>query len=576
MGPHLRPNVGRARLNAPRPGSHLEQLEASLAHADAERQAQASAVEEELGRLSGIYGQLKDDLVTARAERDEAREQARRERARRAHETSQLNENLRKSRETERRLVDEAASSTRAEFVRERLADTPVERRQLQPGEIPEIEGFRVQSLLGRGGMASVFRAERTRDGQEVALKILHGERAASRNRVELFLREAAMMLQLDHPGLLRALDAGECAYGPYLVLPVVSGRNLAIRVRRDGPLREVDAIRVALQMGRALRYCTRGGLIHRDVKPSNILEDTEGRLRLCDFGLAALQTGDAGRAYGSPGFASPEQLFTPHDVDERADIYGLGCTLWCLVVAQRPFDGTAKESFNAARTTDLSDPRVEGADISPRLAQVIRRMGRADRERRYRNWDECLLDLMLVEAGNPPMAAHLADAFASAREDRDDDASAPDGSSEIAPAKSDAIAKSASESDGAPPPGPYPGAMSPCFPDLAPVGASDRASEDADGSSTRDVLPAPRRTLAPQRYVVPALCLVIAMVASLIVGAEFLRETPAIVLERRARDMAAEGHTDEAVSALRRAADLLGPEDAARLLEVALELQAR
>jgi len=525
------------------------------------------AVEDELGRLSGIYGQLKDDLLTARAERDQARDETRRERERRARETFKLSESLRTSRETEERLVDEAARSTRAEFVRKRLASAPVERQQLQPGEMPILRGYRIESLLGRGGMASVFRATRLEDDASVAIKILHGDRAGSRNRVELFLREAAMMLQLDHPALLRALDAGECNYGPYLILPVVSGRNLAIRVRRDGPMREKDALGVALEIGRALRYCKRGGLIHRDVKPSNILEDQDGHLRLCDFGLAALQTGDAGRAYGSPGFAAPEQLFTPDDVDERADIYGLGCTLWCLVVARRPFQGGPKESFDAARTTDLSDPRVEGADISPRFAQVIRRMARADRDRRYRNWDECLLDLMLVEAGNPPMAAHLADAFAVAREEQElsvarlaGDIVAP----VVAPAsESLSQATGGSSSDGQPSDGP--------FPDLAPKPTNPASEPGHD-----DVLPPSRPPHSAMMHLAFVVAIGIALTAALVTGAELLRETPAVMLERRARDLVDQGRKDDAIRALRRAADLFEPEEAAHLLDVALEIERR
>jgi len=539
----------------------------ALAHAHEEREAQESAVDEELGRLSGIYGQLKDDLVAARAERDEARELARTERRRRARETHDLSESLRKSRETERRLVDEAAHSTRAEFVRQRLAAAPVDRKQLQPGEVPDVRGYRIDSLLGRGGMASVFRAERIEDGAIVAIKILHGDQAASRNRIELFLREAAMMLQLDHPALLRALDAGECAYGPYLVLPVVAGRNLAVRVRRDGPLHEQDAIRVGLAIGRALRYCKRGGLIHRDVKPSNILEDENGFIRLCDFGLAALQKGDAGRAYGSPGFASPEQLFDPGDVDERADIYGLGCTLWCLVVARRPFEGNARESFDAARDTDLSDPRVEGADISPRLAQVIRRMGRADRERRYRNWDECLLDLMLVEAGNPPMAAHLADAFANAHESAELSVETLTGDV-LAPVVAP-VAASRSGTVGYSTPYPLSQPASEARTDLEPV------SDGAPGSiSSENVLPAPPPPLSATTHITLVIAAGMALTAVLLLGSELVREPPVVLLERRARDLAAQGRQDDAISALRRAADLLDPEEAAQLLDVALDLE--
>ncbi len=402
------PDSGPARERA-----RVARLEADLGRAVEERAHQSRMVREELDRLSKIYDRLRADLAGAQGERDQALEDARRERELRARETLELAEQLEEARQNASSPAAAGAEESRARFVEERLRLVPEERRELAPGELPELEGFRIIEEIGRGGMATVFRAENKADGETVAIKLLHEGSKANRTRTELFLREAAVMLQLDHPALLRAIDAGDCRYGRYLVLPLVRGRSLAARARREGPLGEEESVRIALEIGRALRYCARIGLTHRDVKPSNIMQDEEGRVRLCDFGLAALDDGDSGRPYGSPGYAAPEQLSTPDEVDERADIYALGCSLWHLVVGRRPFPGSPRKSFEEARRNDVPDPRFEGADVSRRLAQVIRRMTRCKRTRRYRNWDECLLDLMLVEKGNPPFAAHLADALA-------------------------------------------------------------------------------------------------------------------------------------------------------------------
>jgi serine/threonine-protein kinase len=391
----------------------MRELEQALEQAMAERDSEFAAVEAELAHLSRIYERLRDDMRTVREERDRALDAARDERERRARETLDLTERLAKAMqgEDEARPVDAAA--LRERFVAERLAAAPPDHRVLADDAVPEVPGFELLEKIGRGGMATVFHARRTADGADVALKVMQDGTSSNRIRTELFLREAAVMLQLDHPGLVGAFDAGECAYGRYLAMEFVPGESLSARLRRDGAMPEADALKVAIQAARALAYCARLGLTHRDVKPSNVLVSPDGTVKLCDFGLAALSSGsgDPARPYGSPGYASPEQLTTPADVDERGDIYGLGCTLWQMVVGRRPFSGPAKQAFDDAKTTDLPDPRFEGADVSPRLAQVIRRMGRAERERRYRRWDECLLDLMLVEKGNPPFAAHLSDA---------------------------------------------------------------------------------------------------------------------------------------------------------------------
>jgi len=391
----------------------IRELETALEQALADRNSEYAAVEEELAHLSRIYERLRGDMRTIREERDRALDAVRDERERRARETLELTERLEKSMQREDAAHPVDALVLRERFVAERLAAASEERQPLSEGQLPAVPGFEILGKIGRGGMATVFHARRTTDGTEVALKLMQDGTSSSRVRTELFLREAAVMLQLDHPGLVGAFDAGECAYGRYLAMEYVAGESLSSRLRRDGVMTEAEAVKVAIQAARALAYCARLGLTHRDVKPSNVLLTTQGNVKLCDFGLAALSSGagDPAKPYGSPGYASPEQLTTPTDVDERGDIYGLGCTMWQMVVGRRPFAGPAKQAFDDAKTTDLPDPRFEGADISPRLAQVIRRMCRAERERRYRRWDECLLDLMLVEKGNPPFSAHLADA---------------------------------------------------------------------------------------------------------------------------------------------------------------------
>ena len=389
-------------------------LERAVLRAREDRQEQARWIDAELSELHRIYERMSNDLDAVRAERDGALALARQEREMRARETLALAERLEEL-ERERQHTPAAGLASPEGFVRSRLDAAVDEHRTLEPGELPEVPGYRIEGPLGKGGMGTVWEAVAEADGRRVAIKLLQDGHGASRSRVELFLREAAAMLQLSHPGLVRALDAGDCAHGRFLVLELVRGESVADRVRRAGPLPEKDTVRLALQVARALSYCARLGLAHRDVKPSNLLLDEAGQARLCDFGLATLADGsDPARPYGSPGYAAPEQIARRTLTDERVDIYSLGCTLWHAAVGRRPFQGNPKQAFEQQKSQDLADPRFEGADVSPGFAQVIRRMGRADPDRRYRRWDECILDLLLVERGNPPFSAHIADALAA------------------------------------------------------------------------------------------------------------------------------------------------------------------
>ncbi|MCE9636262.1 MAG: serine/threonine protein kinase [Planctomycetes bacterium] len=502
-----------------------------------DRKQQDGSIEEELLHLQSIYERMSSDLAMLRDERDRAVASAVEERERRARETLDLSERLAEARRADDCAGQSPGAAPEA-FVQSRLQSAAKEHRDLDDGEMPTVPGYRLISVVGQGGMASVYHAVCERDGKEVAIKLLHEGLDASAGRMELFLREAAVMLQLSHPGLVRAIDAGDCPHGRFLVMELVRGESLAALVRRCGPLPEKEAIRVALQIARALAYCARLGLTHRDVKPSNLLMDSSGRVRLCDFGLAALSYGaDPARPYGSPGYAAPEQISNPTSIDERVDIYALGSTIWHLVVGRRPFQGTPKQVFEIQRTQDVSDPRFEGADISPRLAQVIRRMGRFQRDRRYRKWDECILDLMLVENGNPPFSAHLAEAL--------------EPGSAVGEASQEASSPPAADSP-APPPELGP---SPEIPAHAPSPL------------------APKRLRDNAKWVLAFAVCVLAAVFGYSVSS-LLRTSPADDIERRAIVRADAGDPKGAAQALRAAAPLMDPADRDRLIRLAERLE--
>ena len=206
---------------------------------------------------------------------------------------------------------------------------------------------YRLDSLLGLGGMSAVFRASDL-EGKSFAVKILYPELLDS-EAAQRFERESKVVLGLAHPHVVAPLAAGhDETLGEYLVMPLLSGRDLDGVLEVHGALAPESAVRVALQAARGLSAAHRVGVVHRDVKPGNLLLDRDGPeviVRVCDFGVAKRLDGggvdsltDTGAQLGTPDYAAPEQLRNAKDVDERADVWGLGATLYQMLCGVAPF----------------------------------------------------------------------------------------------------------------------------------------------------------------------------------------------------------------------------------------------
>ncbi|MDQ6634854.1 MAG: protein kinase [Gemmatimonadota bacterium] len=204
---------------------------------------------------------------------------------------------------------------------------------------------YAIERELGRGGMATVYLAQEHKHNRQVAIKVLHRELGASLG-AERFLREIGIVARLSHPHIVPLIDSGTAAGLLYYVSPFVPGGSLRDRIVREQRLPVIDALRIAQEVGTALDYAHRGGFVHRDVKPENILFN-DGQAVLADFGVARASTAtpsdivtEAGMALGTPTYMSPEQAAGDRDVGVGTDVYSLACVVYEMLAGEPPFSG--------------------------------------------------------------------------------------------------------------------------------------------------------------------------------------------------------------------------------------------
>ena len=235
---------------------------------------------------------------------------------------------------------------------------------------------YELEELVGSGGMSSVYRAHDRLLERRVALKILHEQFTRDADYVERFRREARSVAQLAHPNIVTVIDRGQQDGRQFIVFEYVDGENLKQLVEREGPLRVDEAIDLALQVANALAFAHEQGLVHRDVKPQNVLLDGDGRAKVTDFGIARSLDVEGltmtGTVMGSSNYIAPEQA-RGQPVDEQTDVYSLGCVLYELLTGEVPYSG---DNFVAVAMKHINEPvpdvRALRPDVPPRLAAAI------------------------------------------------------------------------------------------------------------------------------------------------------------------------------------------------------------
>ncbi|MHC5056645.1 MAG: protein kinase domain-containing protein, partial [Planctomycetota bacterium] len=284
-------------------------------------------------------------------------------------------------------------------------------------GNVRVVAGYDVLGKIGRGAMGSVYRAKKIDTGDIVALKVLPPS-AATRELIARFKRESEIVKGLDHPNIVKCFDFGydrnkDCHF---CALELVEGENLRDMIARLGTVPEQEAVTIARQLANALNYAFGSGLIHRDVKPANVMISRGGVVKLLDLGLARPVESDgpgvtmAGTFVGSPYYASPEQAKADTNIDFRADIYSLGATIYYMVAGHPPFEGSnVTEVLIKQLDEQLPWPEGKDAELSRRLGLVAAKMMAKDPADRYQTPTEMSLDLDIIGQGTDPVIASKA-----------------------------------------------------------------------------------------------------------------------------------------------------------------------
>ena len=277
-----------------------------------------------------------------------------------------------------------------------------------------QIPGYKVLGKLGAGAMAVVYKAKQLSLNRTVAIKVLPRRFTENPEYVQRFYKEGQAAGKLNHPNIVQAIDVGEAGGYHYFVMEYVEGKTIADDLVGGNVFAEQDAVEVIIQVCHALQHAHAHGLVHRDVKPKNIMINTQGVVKLADMGLARETTdieaaqSEEDKAYGTPYYIAPEQIRGKIDIDGRADIYGLGATFYHMVTGRVPFTGEdSAEIMKKHLREKLVPPDHINTTLSAGVSEVIEIMMAKRREDRYKNVDELLIDLEALQEGKPPLRAH-------------------------------------------------------------------------------------------------------------------------------------------------------------------------
>lgn len=295
---------------------------------------------------------------------------------------------------------------------------------KIQGVKLREIGGYELIQKVGQGGMGAVYKARQKNLDRIVALKILPPGIEQNKSFIERFFQEARSAAKLNHPNIVRGIDVGQAGEFYYFAMEFVDGKSLRELIKEEGAISEKRALALTEQVALALQHAAKSNIVHRDIKPDNILLDNSGTAKLSDLGLA-FQNEDmvkakTGATLGTPHYISPEQASGEKNVDTRSDIYSLGATLYHMVTGNTPFEA---ESAAVLMTKHINEEPEDPKSINPLLSKeigiLISKMMTKRREDRYQTPDELLADIRAIMEGKPIKSAAPAPAPAQPRPQR-------------------------------------------------------------------------------------------------------------------------------------------------------------
>ncbi len=300
-----------------------------------------------------------------------------------------------------------------------------------------QIPGYQLLNKLGQGSMGTVYKARQISMDRLVAVKILNPKLAANKEYLESFMREAHLAAKLSHANIIQAIDVGSAGGSiHYFVMEYVEGITIKDELEKGKIYEEKEALEIGIQIAEALDHAAKRGLIHRDVKPANIVLTHDRVAKLADLGMARatedsdLAKAEKGMTIGTPYYIAPEQIGGRLEIDSRADIYSLGATLYHMVTGQPPFPYfTVPEVLAAHRKEELLPPRDINDKISLGFGEVIECMMAKKRVKRYESGSDAAFDLECILRDEPPKLAreqfeptHLEELAEAEAEDMDED----------------------------------------------------------------------------------------------------------------------------------------------------------
>ncbi len=277
-----------------------------------------------------------------------------------------------------------------------------------------KIPGYKILGELGAGAMAKVYKAKQLRLNREVAIKVLPKKYSQNVQFIERFYAEGRAAAQLNHPNIVQAFDVDSTGETYFLVMEYVAGRTVHDDIQEHKRYPEAEAIDIVIQVAEALEHAHAKGLIHRDVKPKNIMISREGVVKLADMGLARAVSdkeaaeAEKGKAFGTPYYISPEQIRGEVDIGPPADIYSLGATLYHMVTGSVPYEGKNPSAvMHKHLKGELAAPDHVNPKLSAGISEVIEMMMARSARKRYRGCTDLLVDLRAIKKGELPPIAH-------------------------------------------------------------------------------------------------------------------------------------------------------------------------